>query len=324
MELCWIVLWLQTFHVTGLLPLAKIGENRDLHHSISTLTATMPEHSFLEKEEEDEPSNIHRRIVVSSLLGFTLFVPVSAVAVTKKPFAPIETLLPAARVKRTIDRALSLTNGFVARSNNNSNSDKEAILDELKELLLKPQNYVQSLQLQGVPAKPADLYLNSYKPMKGDLPLQRVLIQWGDVQTWKALKKSEKEKERSSEIRAALNAYTDALSFTSVQYLLNVDKTTRSTMVREDRLPDVKQVITSDMGVRYLYRNEVLTSMDDVKAELEYQVTTSTTTSSLEEQKLTDLLELLQVASNAMDRWFSLIDSKDVQDAIDAIANEKP
>jgi hypothetical protein len=318
MELCWIVLWLQTLGVTGLLPLAN------LRHSMSTLTATTPEHSFLkEKEEEDEPSNIHRRIVVSSLLGFTSFVPISAVAVTKKPFAPIETLLPAARVKRTIDRALSLTNGFVERSNSISDSDKEVILDELKELLLKPQNYVQSLQLQGVPAKPADLYLNSYKPMKGDLPLQRVLIQWGDVQTWKALKKTEKEKERSSEIRAALNAYTDALSFTSDQYLLNVDKTTRSTMVREDRLPDVKQVITSDMGVRYLYRNEVLTSMDDVKAELEYQVTNSTS-SSLEGQKWTDLLELLQVASNAMDRWFSLIDSKDVQDAIDVIANEKP
>ena len=95
------------------------------------------------------------------------------------------------------------------------------------------------------------------------------------MQTWKQLKKSEKEQESSSEgsasVRAALNAYTDALSFSSASYLLNVDRATQSSMVREDRLPDVKQVITSDMGMRYLYRNQVLTAMDDVKAEFEYQ-----------------------------------------------------
>jgi hypothetical protein len=229
---------------------------------------------------------------------------------TKKPFAPIETLLPAVRLKFTIDRATQLTETLLKRS-----TDVETI-QQLGRLLLRPQSYTRSLKLQGVPGKPADLYLNSYKPMKGDLPLQRIIIKNGDVQTWKQLKKSEKEKENNSEIRAALNAYTDALSFSSDSYLLNVDKAARSSMVREDRLPDVKQVITSDMGMRYLYRNQVLTAMDDVKAEMEYQLGSPS-------KEWTDLLDLLEVAEKAMHRWFSLIDANDVQEAFDHVANEE-
>ena len=36
--------------------------------------------------------------------------------IIKKPFAPVETLLPAVRVKLSIDRALSLTNSLIASS----------------------------------------------------------------------------------------------------------------------------------------------------------------------------------------------------------------
>ena len=228
---------------------------------------------------------------------------------TKKPFAPIETLLPAVRVKTTIDQAIELTEILLKDS-----TDVKSI-QQLDRLLLQPQSYTRSLKLQGVPEKPADLYLNSYKPMKGDLPLQRILIQNGDVRTWKQLKKSEKEKESNSEVRAALNAYTDALTFSSDTYLLNVDKATRSSMVREDRLPDVTQVITSDMGMRYLYRNQVLTAMDDVKAEMEYQLGNTS-------KEWSDLLELLQIAEKALSRWFSLIDPNDVKEAFDVVANE--
>jgi hypothetical protein len=260
--------------------------------------------------------------------------------ISKKPFAPVETLLPAVRVKLSIDRALSLTNSLIASSTSITTNNALSIegqrksqemyvetLHQLENILLSPQNYVQSLQLQGVPPKPADLYLQSYKPMKGDLPFQRLFIQSGDVQTWKQLKKNEKEQERSSEVRAALNAYTDALSFTSASYLLNVDKATRSSMVREDKLPDVKQVITSDMGMRYLYRNQVLTAMDDVKAEFEYELRkcqppSSTDNSSKETQMVVleaddwmELLNLLDLADKAIDRWFSLIDSEDVKNA---------
>jgi hypothetical protein len=241
---------------------------------------------------------------------------------TKKPFAPAENLLPAIRVKQTIDKAITLTRSLLQQTPNSSSS-KVDTLQQLESLLLQPQNYIQKgLKLQGVPAKPADLYLKSYKPLAGDLPLQRYLIQNGDVSTWKRLKKREKQLERSSEIRAALNAYTDALEFSGDSYLLNVDRATRSSMVREDRLPQVTQVITSDMGLRYLYRNQVLTAMDDVKAELEYQVQSSSSSSSQDRKgensiDAKELLDLLLLANDAMDRWLSLIDAKDVQEAME-------
>jgi hypothetical protein len=252
-----------------------------------------------------------------------------AVAVAKKPFAPVENLVPAIRVKQTIDQAVTLTKSL--HSSASSSSSSKSKLQELEKLLLQPQNYVPNdLKLPGVPAKPADLYLKSYQPMAGDLPFQRYLIQNGDVATWKRLKQREKQLEQSSQVRAALNAYTNALEFSGDSYLLNVDAATRSSMVRQDRLPKVTQVITSDMGLRYLYRNQVLTAMDDVKAELEYQLsifqkeeekrngiaedaTTTTTTTSID---TSELLNLLLLANDAMDRWLSLIDAKDVQEAV--------
>jgi hypothetical protein len=264
---------------------------------------------------------------------------------TKKPFAPLENLLPAIRVKLSIDSAIDLTRALVVASERaprttNLENDNNTLLSQLKDLLLKqPQNkniYVQSnLALQGVPSKPADLYLKPYQSTKGDLPFQKALIRSGDVDAWKRLKRREKTLEQSNAIREALNAYTDALSFSGDSYLLRVDTQTKSSMVREDRLPDIKQVITSDMGMRYLYRNQVLTAMDDVKAELEYQLKLKEqqheqqqqqakegSSSSLDDE-WRDLLDLLVLASEAMDRWLSLVPSEDVKEALKTVASEE-
>ncbi|KAL3787143.1 hypothetical protein ACHAWO_010701 [Cyclotella atomus] len=43
-------------------------------------------------------------------------------------------------------------------------------------------------------------------------------------------------------------------------------------MIREDEIPDVTTVIASDMGLRYLLRNDILTALDDARAELKYQM----------------------------------------------------
>lgn len=221
------------------------------------------------------------------------------------PSAPLDALLPATRVKRSIEYCIQLIDKATEGSS-------EAV-EELRQIILEPQNFTMTLQLKGVPPKPADLYLESYQAMKGDLPFQQFLIKNGDVNTWRRLKKKEKELESRNEIRAAMNAYTDSIVFSSDTYLLNVDKTTRSKMVREDRLPKVKEVINSDMGMRYLYRNEVLSAMDDAKAELEYQLTHKN------EIDLLELKRLLTSASDAVDNWFSLIDPKDVKAALDII-----
>lgn len=79
-------------------------------------------------------------------------------------------------------------------------------------------------------------------------------------------------------------------------------------------MPDVKQVIASDMGLRNLYRNQILTALDDVRAELIYQRQRPP-----DELDTTELLELLKEAQAACGRWFGLIDAKDVEAAMDTV-----
>lgn len=288
---------------------------------------------------DETPLVSKRRTFIGSMLSSSVSLPLSfglslsilqSVAVAaetetepvsnKKPFAPLENLLPAVRVKRSIDSAIGLTRslmvGSIDSTDQSTVSTTDTTLKQLQSLLLQPTNYVQSgLSLQGVPSKPANLYLKDYRSIKGDLPFQKALVQSGDVDAWKRLKRREKSLEKEDSIRQALNAYTDALSFSGDSYLLTVDPKTKSNMVREDRLPDIKQVITSDMGMRYLYRNQVLTAMDEVRAELEYQLAQSAFDG-------TELLNMLGQANEAMDRWLSLVPAEDIQQALKAIANE--
>lgn len=235
----------------------------------------------------------------------------------KKPFAPNEALIPAARVKLNIDKAIILSRQIIA---NSSPQGLETIIGELQDLILKPQNYLGDLQIQDVPDAPSKLYTENYKTMKGDLPFQSYLIKNGDVGTWKNLKQKEKLNEKANELRAAFNFYTDALSFSGQNYVLNVDSQTKKDMVRNEKLPDLKQVITSDMGMRYLYRNQILTAMDDVQAELQYQSSEYSTSKSFD---ASDLLDLLLLASQATDKWFSLIDPEDVALAFETITNKQ-
>lgn len=252
---------------------------------------------------------------------------------SNRPYASNEVLLPAIRVKFAIDDAIQLIHDYEyhnsenvdANSTNKYNQQqKSVLLMKLENILLKPQNYTQALQLQGVPRQPAKQYLESYKPMSGDLPFQLYLIKNGDVSTWKDLKRKEKDQERVDEIRAAFNAYTDALSFSGDSYLLNVDSKTKSNMIREDKLPALKQVITSDMGLRYLYRNQILTAMDDAKAELQYQLSIGLEdTERSEVLDLKELLNLLTSAQQACGKWLTLIDDRDVEAAIDTVVIER-
>ena len=293
----------QTISVIGFTTSAMVQQQRHSGMRLSRPPSSTST-TALDSTCIDRKSMLKSAFSLIAINQFSLMNPQRVAAVG--PQAPIETLLPAVRVKLSIDRAIALTKQMM----DSPDPASSPAIEGLKGVLLKPQNYTKTLKLQGVPQSPAALYLDAYKPMKGDLPFQRYLIKNGDVSTWKGLKKKEKEQERDNEVRAALNAYTDALSFSSSSYLLNVDKFTRSNMVREDRLPDVKQVITSDMGMRYLYRNQVLTTMDDVRAECEYMV-----------EHLDDnvdggeLLSLLVLAQRACDRWFELIDPIDVKEA---------
>ena len=89
-------------------------------------------------------------------------------------------------------------------------------------------------------------------------------------------------------------------------------------MIRDDALPDVKSVIASDMGMRYLYRNEVLTNMEDARAELQYQLGQDD-----ESFDATDLLEILRQSQSSCDKWFSLIETTDVENALNEAKREE-
>lgn len=255
----------------------------------------------------------------ASETGATDVPPTEQASAPTKPYASLDALLPAARVKLVIDRCVTISSELV--NNNNSNTDTELLVQELQQLLSNPQNYTRSEQLANVPKQPAQQYLDTYKKNVDRLNVLEkpggLLVQAGEIDTWKRLKRQERNRESLDEIRAAFNTYTSSLSFSGDSYRLNVPKEERSRMIRQDSLPDVKNVIASDMGMRYLYRNEILTSMEDARAEMQYQL----------QQDDFDAHELLSVLKNAQqscNQWFSLIDEGDVQAAMNVAMNENP
>jgi hypothetical protein len=90
-------------------------------------------------------------------------------------------------------------------------------------------------------------------------------------------------------------------------------------MIREDRIPDVKTVIASDMGLRYLLRNDILTACDDARAELKYQMKQTDVGAAVDGR---ELLDLLLMAQSACSKWFDLIDETSVQEALAIVSKE--
>jgi len=231
-----------------------------------------------------------------------------------RPFAPVEALLPALRVKflieESLSKALELGTGGISK-------DTE-ILDNLKSLLLKPQNITQARHIDQTPPQPAQQYLKSYYESRQNLPLLfrpgALLVQRGEIMTWQSLKQRERSFEISDEIRAALNTYTNSLEFDAARYALTASPEVRKQLIRNDALPDIKSVIASDLGLRYLYRNELLSAITEAKDEIR----------SLLEENLkginvdgSELVALLKRARNACDSWLSLIDERDVESAVE-------
>jgi hypothetical protein len=202
---------------------------------------------------------------------------------------------------------------------------------ELKTLLLTEHNFTRTAEavLSPIPPRPAQTYLDAYAQNYQQAPwLQKPgawLVQSGEVDTWKRLKRQEQQQERNDDIRAALNVYTNQLNYDGSKYVWNAPPTERSKRIREDRLPDVTAVIASDMGRRYLYRNDVLTAMQESRYELEYQISQQKQQQQQDAPvtvDLTELLRLLTDAKQALNLWFSLIDENDVKAAMDVVDKE--
>jgi hypothetical protein len=163
------------------------------------------------------------------------------------------------------------------------------------------------------PSDPIDAPSSSFftSPSNPIWALNEGVEQWGERRQFRRLQREQRQLEKSNAIRAAFNAYTNNLLYgDSVQ--LTAAPEVRRVLIREDRLPDVSSVIRSDLDLRDLYRNQVLSAIDDAKAELAYQL-------ALEDGASVDaaeLLALLRTAQASCDLWFSLVPDQDAQEAL--------
>ena len=267
--------------------------------------------------------NVLQQITAASVAAILSANKEPALAVA--PFAPIDALLPATRVKLMIDRAVDIASKLVAAGNDNVEIS-HAMLQDLENLLLQPQNFNRGTTPMEVPQQPAKSYLDAYADYRRSVSILEkpgaLLVQKGEIDAWKRLKRQERRKEDADEIRAALNYYTSNINFNSDKFILTASKDERSKMIREDRIPDVKTVIASDMGLRYLLRNDILTACDDARAELKYQLAKETDANASDAVDGQELLDLLLVAQSACSKWFDLIDEKNVQEALLIVSKE--
>lgn len=145
------------------------------HHRSAAAFMELPSHSSCKIPlrqsvvlEASNPSHQNQRAAVGGILfGSVLAKPAIARAIKETPsqqstmpYASLDALLPAARVKLAIDRSVTIASDLLK---NDSTNSQQAHIQELQGLLLKRQNYTRSYQLADVPKRPAKQYLETYK-----------------------------------------------------------------------------------------------------------------------------------------------------------------
>ena len=207
----------------------------------------------LDDIEYDESSNLIRRNYIPP----------------KKPFAPLSALLPAARVKSTIDDALILTNEILQIDNrmqrstyNDSNINNELAMMK-NERLMRLQQLILEREKRGfmqpfsagsntnnmlkatmtntrMPSSNTKLYDETYKQKLKDLPVTNIplaiLSQAGDKRQFGILQRRQRILEKDSPIRQALNFYTRQIQFNTESYVLNVNSEEKKKMIRNFRV----------------------------------------------------------------------------------------
>ena len=255
-----------------------------------------------------------------------------------RPSADIQYLVPATRVGVYIYQLLSIAEQLSQSNSNGINNKEEDLLQQFDTLLLSPPSFI-------TPNDPtvtrSDPY-NNLPPLIGEFTIQQQkqnerkqqqlsvgfapqLFEVGNLigerRQWSRLIRIEQSQENASEIRRALNIYTTNLNFNPNQYVYSGTTEEKKRLIREDRLPSVTEVIRSDLDARDLYRNEVQTKLEDVRAEYLYQVKMSG--DGKEEMDWSELLGLLRDGKRALDEWFGFIPDEDVRLALEVVKNEQ-
>ena len=281
-----------------------------------------------------------------------------------RPFAPPGALLPAARCKVWIDSAAKVAAPLSSQKTTTNNNklltpeEQRDILVELNTILTnRPplfldnanNNRQPSLAVAGLTAQittPVSK-ANNKELVGGTIVTNSNIgtqiaarLNQADVERqWGILQYEQRQKDAANEVRAALSYYTRQLQFDGNALVLSAtSREQRKQMIRNDAIPTVTATITSDLDLRDLYRNQFLTALDDVTAEVVYQIKETTSTGSsgsgsstgsssssstlLQSVDCSEVIELMDQCTVALNKWFDLIDPKDVQEALTTVRKE--
>lgn len=249
-----------------------------------------------------------------------------------KPYAPLSALLPATRIKLWIEKAAEAAKPLTITDTENRRSSYLSSLKDLNDILQNPPMvFVKEPPLtRSVVASTAQLTAGISSANKVDSRQNRrglnvadrmaAALNQADVERqWGMLQYGEAKKEKSNAFRAAFNYYTQQLQFDGDRFLLTASKEERKQMIRNDKIPTLTAVVVSDLDLRDLYRNQFLTGIDDLRAEVAYQVSQTPETIDI-----ADTLELLSQVRTACQNWFDLIDPRDVEVAVFAVSTAPP
>lgn len=206
---------------------------------------------------------------------------------TNRPYAPLEALLPAVEFRLLLNKAVEIANAtplaeFANNSQSMENSKSESrshIINELRKIFEEPGKTIGNRRPLQLAVKDKDSTRTS-----SSTGLRQLKLSGGAVRT-------------------ACNSYTSNLRF-GESYVLTANKSDRKRMIREDRLPGIKQVIVADLDLRDLYRNLVQTKIEDIQAEV-FQ----------EDPDFFEVRSLLTEANQAFNRWFELVRVQDILEA---------
>ena len=90
--------------------------------------------------------------------------------------------------------------------------------------------------------------------------------------------------------------------------------------IRNDQLPTPQAVIVSDLDLRDLYRNQMLTALDDTVAEVKYQLKQGDGGNRID---VADTVDLMNQAYVACSKWFDMIGAEDVKEAEAMVRKEQ-
>ena len=239
-----------------------------------------------------------------------------------KPFAPPAALLPVMRLKLWFEDSNALACKLSTTTDQN---ERNKIVQEMNSSLSNPPRLFYSEKMEkitsgstaqlntGISDVNKDQYQINRKGMNAGDKMAAMLNQADVERQWGMLRYAESKREESNEMRAAFNFYTRQLSYGD-KYLLTAPKEERKKMIRNDELPSLTAVITSDLDRRDLFRNQFLTAVEDACAEVKYQAKQNT-----EDIDVSDIIDLMNEASVALENWFILVPQRDVKETKTAL-----